>query len=203
MNTGNANTPHTHPVSLGTANAPHSHPASVTTATVPHSHTASDNATSSQHIHAARHRRDDPGSGANADWNAFGSSASFTQGNTTPGANAGPHDHNFPGGGTSNFPHSHPVTLSAANMLHAHTANSGNTNMTHTHPVPSNPSANAPHNHPLSVGAQNFPHSHTTNVGTTNIPHSHPGSVMGNFGSGDSFSIEPKYIECVYVMRVR
>jgi hypothetical protein len=64
-------------------------------------------------------------------------------------------------------------------------------------------SANAPHTHPVTVDLGTAPHNHTVTVFPGGSPHTHPGSIIGNTGSGDAFNIEPRYMNVVYIVRVK
>ena len=59
----------------------------------------------------------------------------------------------------------------------------------HGHSASPNGAVNAPHGHPVTVVANNAPHSHTVTVTAT--------------GSGDSFDIQPNYVNVFYIIRIK
>jgi hypothetical protein len=169
-----ANAPHNHTASTGLSAAPHSHPAGTSTAAAGHTH-PSGSVPESNAPHAHVIKRTDGLVGND------GLSDQYKTG-TTVGADGitedavAPHTHGPSPVALNNAPHIHPVTVN---------------------------SANAPHTHPVTVDLGTAPHNHTVTVFPGGSPHTHPGSIIGNTGSGDAFNIEPRYMNVVYIVRVK
>jgi hypothetical protein len=203
-----ANMPHTHPQTF-TSNAGmiHTHPIAITTADAPHTHPDVVNNTffGPFHSHLQSFVIEDPAQTAGPARQDFNLATTRRQTyNGGPPTYLVAHNHTHPGGGTNNnntgthshttttgtanVPHTHPITMDAANIPHSHTINTGTHNM--------------PHTHPSSVASNNISHTHPYSVNAANMPHDHPGTISGNTGSGNTVNFEPKYINTVYVIRV-
>jgi hypothetical protein len=206
--TAYANAPHVHTVSsFDAGNMPHSHPHTITSSNAPHRHTGSDVSSNAPHSHThyTFGYNSAAGTGGNRDHDypvGTGNANNYPQGVSMTSANA-PHRHPHGSAGAVNWPHSHPITIFSTNVPHRHSISAPTNNTPHTHGIASLTAQNAPHSHTVAITAANAPHTHPVTVGTTNVPHSHPGSTIGNTGSSDTVSVEPQYVDVIYMMRVR
>jgi hypothetical protein len=169
-----ATAPHTHTATSGLTDAPHSHPATTSTAAAGHSHPSGDvSSNTATHNHTIGRTDGLAGNDGLTDQYKTG---------TTVGADGvvddatAEHNHGPSPVGFNNAPHVHPVTVNLAN---------------------------APHFHPVTVNTGTAPHTHSVSVDPGGSPHSHPGTVAGNTGNGDAFNIEPRYLNVVYIMRIK
>jgi hypothetical protein len=205
-NTLSTNTPHGHATNNSPANAPHFHPG--TMYSVPSNHNHPDSLTGTGYgVHRHGHRvtsNEGPGPGVRVDFNnqVAPPMSRYSQGEAIP--NTEPHNHPNLSSDYATALHTHPISAGATNAPHSHTFSSVSGNMPHRHPITTGAN-NVPHSHPQTVGTSDstFDHTHPYSLTTDTVPHSHPGTISGNTGSGDTFNFEPKYMNAIYVIRVR
>jgi len=191
-NSKSLNTPqlpiHDHSGTLAADTAPHSHPGSSSAAAdAPHSHTANAPTANAPHAHPSGAPNGHVFAPAGAPHShtvrvrAHQSGGPGGLGNTAWTGNLGPVLTLSDSSNPSNTPHNQP----------------------HNTPTGAVPAYNAPHTHTVPITTNNAPHSHTITIATGSAPHTHPGSTIGTTGAGDTINFEPKYITCVYMIRVR